>query len=253
MIEERFAGGGTMLHRADPQVKIIAAVLFSIVVAVASDPVMLAAAIMFSLALIISARFAFKPVFHTLLAVNSFIIFIWFIMPFSFPGYPVFEIGPLTATAEGIRYCAVLTMKSNAIIMANLALFSTSSLVSLAHALSHMRVPAKLIHIFFFCIRYIHVMQMEYTRLRNALKVRCFTPKTDMHTYRTYANLVGMLLVNSFERSVRIYDAMKCRGFNGQYYVLDHFEHKRADSILFAVLILGIAVLAYLEWGTSIF
>lgn len=253
MIEERFAAGDSWLHRADPQVKITAAVLFSIIVAVASSPSMLGAALLFSFIAAASSKPGFRLLLHTLLVVNGFVVFIWLIMPFSFPGEPAFSAGPLTASAEGIRYCAILTMKSNAIILANLGLLSTSSLVSLAHALSHMKIPAKLIHIFFFCLRYIHVLQMEYNRLRNAMKIRCFRPGTNMHTYRSYANLVGMLLVNSYERSNRIYNAMKCRGFNGRYYVLDHFEHRRSDTILMAVLLIVIAALALLEWGKLFF
>ena len=44
------------------------------------------------------------------------------------------------------------------------------------------------------------------------------------HSYRTFGYLVGMLLVRSFDRSERVLAAMKCRGFRGQYWLLDHFS-----------------------------
>ena len=53
-------------------------------------------------------------------------------------------------------------------------------------------------HLFFFSFRYIHVSHSEYHRLDNAMKIRSFKPRTDIHTYRSYAYLVGMLLGEKF-------------------------------------------------------
>jgi cobalt/nickel transport system permease protein len=78
----------------------------------------------------------------------------------------------------------------------------------------------------------------------NAMKIRGFRPRTDLHTYRTYSYLVGALLVRSFDRSTRILAAMKCRGFKGQFYILDRHAMGSQDyfvgvsSVLFSVLIL---------------
>ena len=99
-------------------------------------------------------------------------------------------------------------------------------------------VPDKIVHLFFFCFRYIHVIHEEYHRLVNTMKVRGFKPGTNMHTYRTYAYLVGMLLVMSFDRSQRILAAMKCRGFKGKFYILHDYGMKKADYVLGTVTIL---------------
>lgn len=249
MLEEAFAEGDSVVHRLDPRVKIVVAVLFAVVVAVAGRMPVLLAALGVSVFLAAAARLAFGKLVVRLLIVNGFIFFIWLILPFTFPGEPLFPVGPLTATAEGVDYSLMVTVKSNAIVLATIALLSTSTLFDLVHALSHMHVPAKLIHLFFFCFRYAHVLQVEYERLRNAMRVRCFRPGTNLHTYRSYAYLVGMLLVNSYDRSMRVYDAMKCRGFRGRYYVLDHFEMTARDMAAAAVMAAAVAGLAALEWG----
>ncbi len=57
-----------------------------------------------------------------------------------------------------------------------------------------------------------------------AVKIRNFRPATNLHTYRTYAYLVGMLFVHASERARRVHLAMKCRGFEGRFYSLDHFS-----------------------------
>jgi cobalt/nickel transport system permease protein len=81
------------------------------------------------------------------------------------------------------------------------------------------------------------------------MKVRAFRPRMDRHTYRTYGYLVGMLLVRSLERSERIVAAMKCRGFRGRFYLLEHFAFSRRDA-WFAVAAAALGtVLAWAEFA----
>jgi cobalt/nickel transport system permease protein len=60
--------------------------------------------------------------------------------------------------------------------------------------------------------------------------------------------LVGMLLVRSLDRSERIVRAMKCRGFRGRFYLLDHFHFSAGDVRFAAAWLLTLAVLSVLEW-----
>jgi cobalt/nickel transport system permease protein len=85
--------------------------------------------------------------------------------------------------------------------------------------------------------------------MRRAITIRSFQAKTNLHTYRTYAYLVGMLLVRSFDHSQRIYKAMLCRGFTGNFPIISHFELKRRDIIFgilmtFITIIMGLAFLS---------
>jgi cobalt/nickel transport system permease protein len=62
-----------------------------------------------------------------------------------------------------------------------------------------------------------------------------------------------MMLLKSYDRSERVYDAMLCRGFKGKFWVLDHFSLKRADLILSIIMILSIAALGFLQWVKGLF
>jgi cobalt/nickel transport system permease protein len=118
----------------------------------------------------------------------------------------------------------------------------------LGHAMHELRVPNKLVHLFFFTYRYIHVIHREYTRLTNAAKIRGFRPRTNMHTYRTFACLVGMLLVRSCERAQRVHHAMLCRGFKGAFHSLSGLSLKATDTISLIVMLTLILAVAVLEW-----
>ncbi|MGO9571882.1 MAG: cobalt ECF transporter T component CbiQ [Desulfomonilaceae bacterium] len=235
---EEFALGDSWVHQSDPRVKILATFLFSVVVAVNSSLLASALALIFPIVLVISAHLNVKKVLIRVAVVNGFILFLWLFLPFTFPGEIVYSLGPLDIHREGLLYALLVTVKSNAIVMTVIALLGTSPIFTLVHALSHLWVPAKIVHLFFFCFRYIHVIHEEYHRLLNAMKIRGFRPRTDMHTYRAYAYLVGMLLVKSFDRSKRILAAMKCRGFKGKFYILHHYGMKKLDYLLGTVTIL---------------
>ena len=248
MIGEEFASGDSFVHRIDPRLKIMVAVLFSIVIAVADRFPALLCGLFFSISLILIARLNIKKVFYRLLIVNGFILLLWVFLPFTFPGEELFSLGPLTASREGVIYALLITVKSNTIVIASIGLLATSSITTLVHALRHVYVPEKLVHLFFFCYRYIHVIHLEYIRLTNAMKIRCFQPKTNIHTYKTYAYLVGMLLLRSYDRSERVYDAMLCRGFKGKFWMLDHFSLKRSDMVSGTIMFLYILGLVILQW-----
>ncbi|MEJ2716267.1 MAG: cobalt ECF transporter T component CbiQ [Deltaproteobacteria bacterium] len=226
---EEFALGDSIVHRLDPRVKIVSALAFAVAVAVNHSLTATLVAILFPVSLILAARMDLGRVLVRLALVNGFIAFLWIFLPFGVPGETIYSVGPLHVTREGLYTAMLITAKSNSIVLATIALLGTSPVFDLAHALSHLGCPDKLVHLFFFSFRYVHVIHDEYHRLRRAAKVRAFHPRTDIHTYRTFAYFIGMLLVRSFQRAQRILDAMKCRGFRGKFYILHHYNMSRSD------------------------
>ena len=182
-----------------------------------------------------------------LLVVNSFIFFLWIVLPFTYPGDTVFHWGPLAATRQGLIFTGLITLKSNAIIIALIALVATVPIVTLGQAMHDLRLPGKLCHLLLFTYRYLYVIEQEYHRLVQAMKIRGFQPRTNMHTYRSYANLAAMLLVRSYDRADRVFQAMLCRGFHGVFFSLRSFAWQRRDWIFLVVSILSLAGLLFLE------
>ena len=80
------------------------------------------------------------------------------------------------------------------------------------------------------------------------MKIRSFKPGTNLHTYRSYAYLAAMLLVRSYDRADRVYQAMICRGFHGTFYSLRTFSWRRRDGIFLMVSLLALTLVLYLEW-----
>jgi len=248
-VDESFARGHSLVHRLDPRVKFVAAVLFSFEVALAGDPRGLLPAVPFPLVLLVLARLDPWAVLRRLLLVNGFILFLWIFIPFGVKEGPALQVWFFRLPEEAVRLCGLITLKANLIVAASIALLSTTPILSLVHALRHLYFPDKLVQVLFFCWRYLPVLEEEFSRLLHAMKVRGFEPRTDLHTYRSYGYLVGSLLVRAADRSERVYQAMVCRGFEGKFWMLDHFRMAPGDYLALALLLGWCLFLGGYQWA----
>jgi len=252
-MEDVFSIGHSLIHRLDPRVRLIVAVVFSVVVALSNRFSALILALLFSVVLVLLAGLPLKKVFYRLAAINGFIILFWIFIPFSFQGRVLFSLGTLTASKEGVLYSAVITLKSNSIAIALMSLMMTMPVFTMGRAMRYLYVPRKIVYLFLFTFRYVHSIQREYWRQLNAIKIRGFRPGTNFHTYKTYAYLVGMLLVKSHDRAERVRSAMLCRGFKGRFYDLREFNLRSSDVFIFILMLMSVTLIVLLQWTRIIY
>ncbi|NPA94315.1 MAG: cobalt ECF transporter T component CbiQ [Thermodesulfobacteria bacterium] len=248
---ERMAKGESLLHLADPRVKIIAALVLSLELVFLECLLALIIALLCAILMLLITDIDKRLLAKRLAIVNVFLVFLWLVIPISTPGDSIFRWGPLNITDRGVFLCTLITVKCNAIVMFNIALLSTSSIFSLAHALDHLKVPPVLVQLFFFSWRYLHVLEEEYARIKRAALLRGFQPGSNLLTYKTYANILGTLFVRSYDRGQRVYWAMVCRGFNGTFWLLSHFELKPRDFFLILWTLVLASSLIFLQWSMN--
>ena len=247
MLKEPFAVGNSIIHRLDPRIRIAVATVYSVIVALSSHFTALATAVAVSLVLIMLAGLSLREVVKRIIIVNSFILLLWFVLPLTFQGPVAFTMGPLGVYRPGIIMSAQITLKSNAILLALITLTATMPFSTLSAALNRLYVPDKIVHLLLMMYRYVFVIEQEYHRLIRAIRIRGFRPGTNLHTYKTYAYIVGMLFVRSALRADRVYNAMLCRGFKRKFYCLHEF-HAGKHEWLFTTAMGGIMTgLMYLE------
>ena len=253
MFENTHIDNTLRMHALDPRIKIVGVAAFSFLIAMCSRWSALLPGLFFSVLFVVFSRLPPKKVCLRLMVVNGLILFLWMFIPFSTEGRPLFQIGFLTATEEGVLFSALLTLRSNIILLCLICLVSTTSIFTLGRAMRQLRIPDKMVQLFFFTYRYVHVIEMEYRRMVNALKIRAFQPKTGLHTYRTYAYLVGMLLVRSYDRSERVRNAMVCRGFKGRFYDLSEFSLRPFDFFMIFIFFMVLILIVLLQWTKLIY
>lgn len=251
MIDEPFAIGHSILHRLDPRLRIVAATAFSMVVAVAHQMPVLAGALGIALILNGLAQLDLIAVARRLTAVSGFLLLLWMVLPLTYEGTTAFHLGPLAASEEGLRLALEISVKSVAIVLAFMGLIATMPFSTLGNALKKLHTPDKLAFLLLMAYRYIFVIGQEYHRLHRAALIRGFRPGTNLHTYRTYAYLVGMLFVRAADRAERVHRAMRCRGFSGTFHSLYTFPKNPANRLFGVAMAAAIAVMVSLEYLLS--
>jgi cobalt/nickel transport system permease protein len=177
------------------------------------------------------AKIKFREIAGRMLLLNFFLLILFVTVPFTRESDAecLFRIYSLGYSIDGLLFALKILVRSNILTLLITSLLSTINFVILGHALNHLLFPRKLIHLMLFSIRYLSVIHQEFVRMHRAAVMRGFTPRMNLHTYRTFAHFAGTLLVRSLKRSERIIDAMKCRGFNGNFYLVYHFESSGKD------------------------
>jgi cobalt/nickel transport system permease protein len=238
----------SLLNRIDPRGRILAALAFSLLTAVTNRPLTVVVAL--AIAALCTTLSGLRPamVLRRMAPVNLFMLLLIAVMPLTSGGREIGRLGPLAYGEDGLRLALTIAVKGNAIVLMLVALLGSLDVNSVGHALSHLRVPDKLTHLLLFTVRYLDVLRREHGRLSAAMRLRGFRPGANMHTYRTYGHLIGMLLVRSLDRSERVVDAMKCRGFRGHFYLLDHFHFSRRDVPFALATVVVLTGLVCLEW-----
>lgn len=248
MINEPFADGDSAIHRLDPRLRVVVATAYSTVVAVADHMPVLACALGVSAILAGLARLDPLAAGKRLLAVSGFLLLLWLVLPLTTDGNPAFAIGPWDVSREGLWLAAQISLKSVAIVLAFMALIATMTFVYLGHALNRLHLPDKLVFLLLMAYRYIFVIAQEYQRLYRAALIRGFRPKTNLHTYKTFAYLIGMLFVRATDRAERVFRAMRCRGFNGTFRVLRQFPPNPTNWAFGTAMTVTMVALMALEW-----
>jgi cobalt/nickel transport system permease protein len=152
-----------------------------------------------------------------LLHVEAFVLLLFLSLPFTVPGEPLFEMGPLVASVEGLSRGALVACKVSASVLVILVLLAGIEPDRLGGALRSLRMPERMVRLFVLTTRYLGLFREEARRLHEAMRARGFRPRSSLHTWRSYGNLIGMLLVRSLDRARRVEEAMLCRGYAGRF------------------------------------
>ena len=232
----------------DPRVRIVIACVFAFVTVSLSTLPALIGALAVSIGLLLMSRLPIRRTLKRMVMMDGFIIFMLVLLPFSMPGDALFTVLGFSASWQGLWKAIEIGLTANAVILALMVLAGTMEPITLGHALYKLHCPEVLVNLLMFTIRYIEVLREEYLRLRGAMKVRGFRPGTNWHTYRSFGYLVGMMLVRAIERSERILDAMKCRGYSGRLLLPQDFSMTRRDRLFVAMLCLVCIGLLFLDF-----
>jgi len=215
--------GPSLLHRWDVRCKIVTILFYSFMIASIEHLTLALAAIGISLLILGLSKASFEKALMRLLAIAGFVSMFLAVMPFSVPvhdGDTVFYFTGmdwLGFNLRGLRLAATITAKAVAITLLMEPLLSTAPLPVTLYGLSRLGAPEMVGQMVLLSYRYLHVFCHEARRMSSGMRVRGFRKRSDLETLRAVANFLGMLFVRSFERTERVFDAMRARGYKGRF------------------------------------
>jgi cobalt/nickel transport system permease protein len=244
----------SFLSRLDPRWKLVA-LLFSAVLVVTLHTLLVAAAsLTAALFLALLARLPPRWFLERLGAAALF--FALFALPLPWilgRDGPSWTLGPIRLSWHGAESALLLTSKAITLVTLFLVAQATAPLETTLKAAHDLRIPGLLLQLGLLTYRYVFVLADELRRLRIALCVRGYRNRFRRHSYRTAGHVAGTLLVRGYERAERVGQAMRCRGFDGQFRSLNEFAARPADIVAFLLIVASAAALAAWDWLPGLF
>jgi cobalt/nickel transport system permease protein len=210
-----FVAVDSPVHRLPAQVKLVGLLVF--VLAVVSTP----AAVFWAFGLyagmlvaaVAVARLPATVVLRRLAVETPFIVFA-LLLPFVATG-PRIEVFALELSQSGVLGAWNILAKGTLGVVAAILLSATTAPRDLLAGLERLRLPAALVAILSFMVRYLTVVSDDLHRMRVARESRGYTGGRVGHL-KAVAGGVGALFVRSFERGERVHLAMRSRGYTGR-------------------------------------
>jgi cobalt/nickel transport system permease protein len=212
---EQLSGGSTCIHRLHPLVKLLVSALFVVIVVSFNR---------YALAQLVP--YIFYPMLLTALSETPYQMLIkrfCIALPFClfagisnviFDNGTAFAMGDITVS-WGLISLVTILFKTYLCVMAVLILVSVTPFYELTGTLRQLRIPGIFITMFEMTYRYIGVLLLEAYSMNIAYSLRSLHRKgIEM---RDMGSFTGQLLIRSFDRADRVYNAMKCRGYAPGY------------------------------------
>jgi cobalt/nickel transport system permease protein len=177
-------------------------------------------------------------------------IFFAILMPFFGTGEK-FEIAGIELYREGLLAGISIVVKGTLGVLAAVILSTTTTAREILRGLERLKLPAVMVQIASFMLRYVNVISDEMERMKVARESRGFIA-TGIKHWKVIATSAAALFIRSYERGERVHLAMLSRGFDGNLptLVTDTVTKKHWVSALFVPVLALIFSLLFLVIGS---
>jgi cobalt/nickel transport system permease protein len=198
----------------DPRLKLLAFGFFLCATALLQSLPALLAAFLVAWFWVILARLPLGRVVRRAVTVALFLATFFLILPFSHP----------MGWQSGMSQAATIVLKGVAMILTIFPMFATAPFHVSVKALERLKLSPKIVTLTLLTYRYFATYRLELQTVKVSLMSRGFNPRGNLGTLRTIGNLIGALLLRSFEQTERIYQSMRSRGYTDRFGVSAEFQ-----------------------------
>lgn len=118
--------------------------------------------------------------------------------------------------AKNYELAQIIFLRANLILLFNLLLFANFDSKLIARSLLNLKMGDKTASLAYFTLKFIGIFKLELRLLFKRLKARGLRHKTNIFTYKTYANLIAMLVIIAIKRQQNMEKTLLARGYQGR-------------------------------------
>lgn len=225
---DRLSLGDTAVHQLDPRAKVITTLVFLVCV-VSFGPYQLLPMLPFVLFPVVLAAEADLPLgflLRKLLAVAPFAVAVGIFNPL-LDRETFMTLGGLAISGGWVSYLSIL-MRFFLTTIAALVLIATTSFAGVCQALGRLGMPDVLVTQLLLLYRYIFVLGGEAMRMARARALRSFGNRG--MGLGVYTQILGHLLLRTYARARRVYEAMLARAFDGEVRLVGTLHFGASDA-----------------------
>ncbi|HWQ79464.1 MAG TPA: cobalt ECF transporter T component CbiQ [Anaerovoracaceae bacterium] len=240
---EDLSEGATVIHRLHPMVKMITTIVFLVVV-ISFNKYNISGLMPFfvyPILLMALGEIPYKSVLSRLLIALPFSFFAGLANPFLDRELAFFLFG--VPVSWGLLSFLSILLKTVLTVMAVLILVAATPMDQLARQLIRIKVPKIFVMQLMLTYRYLTLLITEAAGMMTAYHLRSKGQKGIQISH--IGTFMGQLLLRSFDRAERVYFAMKCRGFNGEYQFAAADKMRPGDVIYMFLLCLAFLLLRW--------
>ncbi|WP_026842469.1 cobalt ECF transporter T component CbiQ [Citrifermentans bremense] len=212
---DQLASGTTFLHRLDARAKVLATLVF-IVCVVSFDRYQISPLIpflIFPAFLIAVGELPTRYLLGKVALVAPFAIAVGICNPY-FDRQLLLQLGALRVTGGWLSFASIV-LRTGLTVGAVFTLTALTGFPAICRALQRLGMPRPFALQLMFLYRYLFVLAEEGGRAAKARELRCFGRKGS--GLKSYASLLGHLLLRTWQRAERMHMSMLARGFSGTF------------------------------------
>lgn len=253
-----FINTKSIIHKIDPRIKLIFNFIFVLLIFLSKSYVSFFILFFSVITIIYFTKISFKVYLKSLKAIIFFILITFFINAFFLDGTPIFKLGFLKITYEGLNISAIASIKLILLALISTTVLFVTSNSDLTLALEKLMAPLKFFKInvrdfatiITISLKFIPVLLEETNKLIIAHKAR----DSDINSGNIYqkakkfSNILVTLFISSFKRADDLYVAMesRCYNFECKKTRMKTLKIKSIDIMsIFVIIIISLTVLFF--------
>ncbi|MCL2774863.1 MAG: cobalt ECF transporter T component CbiQ [Oscillospiraceae bacterium] len=242
---EEMALRKSAVHNFHPMAKLLTTIVYIVmVISFSQQNISGLAAFLFYPVIIMSvSNTPYKPLLKRLLVALPFSL-MGGISNILFLRNAAFYIGGIAVTTGMVSFVAIM-LKTFMSVFAVLILIATTPFTEISAQLIILHVPKILCLQLVMTYRYLSVLIEEAFSMFTAYNMRNPAPENKKKSgikMRDMGIFLGQLILRSFDRAERVYNSMKCRGFDGSYATNGIYKNFRVNDVIYTIGIIAAVI-----------